>query len=60
MLRAAGWVAVTAVVGAVFLPLVGAPYSRGEAAYFAGLLQLGGQVVWRLLGRMEARREAGI
>jgi hypothetical protein len=59
LLRTAGLVAVSAVVGAVVFPLFGTSTSAGDSAGFAGVLQLGLQVSLRLLGRMAARREAG-
>ena len=44
--------------GCCVLPLLGLEFSRAEAAYFAGVIQLGCQVVLRLFGRLSARREA--
>jgi hypothetical protein len=59
IVRAAALVALSAVLGAFFFPLWGT-LSRGEGAYFGGVLQLAGQVTWRLMGRLEARRESGM
>lgn len=60
LLRTAGLVAVSAVGGAVLLPLLGTSASTGDAAWFAGVLQLSLQVSWRLLGRTAARKKAGL
>jgi hypothetical protein len=60
LIRTAGLVALSAAFGAVVFPLLGLEFSRAEAAYFAGVIQLGYQVVLRLFGRLSARREAGI
>jgi hypothetical protein len=57
--RAVALVALSTVIGAFFFPLWGT-LTRGEGAYFGAVLQLGGQVTWRLLGRLEARRESGM
>jgi uncharacterized membrane protein len=57
--RAVAIVAVSAVAGAFFFPLWGTS-TRADGAYFGAVLQLGVQVMWRLLGRREARREAGL
>jgi hypothetical protein len=59
LLRTAGFVAVSAAVGAVFLPLLGSS-GPGESAWFGGVFQLGLQVYLRLVGRMAARKEAGL
>jgi uncharacterized membrane protein len=59
IVRTAALVALTAVLGAFFFPLWGT-FTRGEGAYFGAVLQLAGQVTWRLLGRLEARRESGM
>jgi len=60
LLRTAGLVVLSAAFGAVFFPLLGLELGRAGAAYFAGVIQLGCQVVLRLFGRLFARREAGI
>jgi hypothetical protein len=60
IVRAAALVALSAVLGAFFWPLVDGTTSRGEGAYFGAVLGLGGQVTWRLIGRREARRESGM
>ena len=60
IVRAAAHVALGAVLGAFFWPLLDGTFSRGEGAYFGAALGLGGQVTWRLAGRREARRESGM
>jgi heme A synthase len=59
IVRTAALVALTAVLGALFSPLWG-EFTRGEGAYYGAVLQLAGQVTWRLLGRLEDRRESGM
>lgn len=59
MLRTAGFVAVSAAVAAVVLPF-GTSSGAAESAWSGGILQLGLQAGWRLLGRSSARKEAGL